>query len=79
MWDEFYAKGKSVSKGQLYHVTQRGKEWKRTPKMHVYPRERKDNVIPDWRIKKDSEPGPGSYANVEPIRASEHGQVFQKG
>jgi len=66
IWDEFYAKGKAASKGQLYNTTLKGKEYARTPKMHVYPRERKDNVLTGWRIKKDTEPGPGSYDN-EPI------------
>jgi hypothetical protein len=78
VWDEFYAKGKSVTKGQLYNVTQRGKEFKRTPKKHLYPRDRKDVVIPDWRIKKDREPGPGSY-DFQPIKNNDPRPVFAKG
>jgi len=68
IWDEFYAKGKAASKGPLYKTERRGKEFNRTPKMSVYPRERKDNVLTGWRIKKDSEPGPGSYDNNPPIK-----------
>lgn len=91
IWDEFYAKGKldpytkcdkltdyDPKKGQLLNVTGRGKEFNRTPKMHVYPRDRKDCVVTGWRIKKDNEPGPGSYANTEPIKVNNPRPILGK-
>ena len=77
IWDEYYAKGKEVSKGQLYLTTARGKEFNRTPKLNFYPRERTDNILSGWKIKKDGEPGPGSYDNT-PMMAKETRQIWNK-
>ena len=61
----------------MYKIEKRGNEFQRTLQANIYPRNPKEIKYTHWKIKKDKEPGPGTYNNT-PIEVLSPRQIIGK-